>query len=135
MARSVTPMIHVPDVAATVEWYRKLGFQVVDSNTEDGVLDWAMLSFGECQVMFNAGGRTSTAERREVDLYVCIEEVDGFYLNEKDRLEIVEEPHDTFYGMREFIARDLNGFWITFGQDLPKTKGATSRSRSVETTA
>lgn len=28
----------------------------------------------------------------------------------------VVEPHDTFYGMREFIIRDCNGFWITFGQ-------------------
>jgi hypothetical protein len=24
-----------------------------------------------------------------------------------------------FYGMREVIARDLNGFWITFGQEVP----------------
>jgi hypothetical protein len=24
-----------------------------------------------------------------------------------------------FYGMREIIVRDLNGFWITFGQQLP----------------
>ena len=29
---------------------------------------------------------------------------------------MVEDLHDTFYGMREFIIRDLNGFWITFGQ-------------------
>jgi hypothetical protein len=24
-----------------------------------------------------------------------------------------------FYGMREVIVRDLNGFWITFGEELP----------------
>ena len=24
-----------------------------------------------------------------------------------------------FYGMREVIVRDLNGFWITFGQEIP----------------
>ena len=24
-----------------------------------------------------------------------------------------------FYGMREIIVRDLNGFWITFGQEVP----------------
>ena len=24
-----------------------------------------------------------------------------------------------FYGMREIIIRDLNGFWITFGQPIP----------------
>jgi len=30
----------------------------------------------------------------------------------------VEDPHDTFYRMREFIIRDFNGFWITFGQSV-----------------
>lgn len=118
MARSVTPMIHVSDVAAAVDWYRRLGFTVEDSNDCDGVLDWARLCFGDTHVMFNAGGASSTARRREVDLYVCIPEVDGLYAHQKDRLDIVEGPHDTFYGMREFISRDLNGFWVTFGQDI-----------------
>ena len=27
-------------------------------------------------------------------------------------------PHDTHYGMRELIIRDLNRFWITFGQHV-----------------
>ena len=29
---------------------------------------------------------------------------------------IVEGLHDTFYGMREFIIRDVNRFWLTFAQ-------------------
>jgi len=36
----------------------------------------------------------------------------------KDRVEVVEGPHDTFYGMREFIIRDINRLWITFGQPI-----------------
>jgi hypothetical protein len=32
-------------------------------------------------------------------------------------VDVVEVPHDTFYGMRELIIRDLNRFWITFGQE------------------
>ena len=36
----------------------------------------------------------------------------------KDRVDIVKAPHDTPYGMRELIIRDLNRFWITFGQNL-----------------
>ncbi len=34
-----------------------------------------------------------------------------------DRLQVVAELGDTDYGMREFIIRDPNGFWITFGQN------------------
>ena len=66
--------------------------------------------------MFNSGGQPSTRNRREVDLYVESEKVDDLYERFKDRVEVIEGPHDTFYGMREFIIRDLNRFWITFGQ-------------------
>lgn len=37
-----------------------------------------------------------------------------------DKVQIVEEPHDTFYNMREIIIRDFNGFWMTFGQPVQK---------------
>ena len=118
MTRNVTPMIHVPDVRAAVEWYRSIGFEAIRWNDQDGHMDWALLSFGKGEVMFNEGGQPSTAERREVDLYVYVENVDGLYEEVKERVEVVETPHDTFYGMRELIIRDLNRFWITFGQEI-----------------
>src|SRR5689334_786856 len=113
----VVPMIHVPDVLATVEWYQNIGFTVDNTygNESDG-LSFAMLSFGESQVMFNQGGKTSADKRREVDLYIYVDGIDQLYEQLKDTVDVVEGPHDTFYGMREFILRDLNRFWITFGQ-------------------
>ena len=109
-------MIHVPDVAATAKWYTSIGFRLLGQNEEDGEINWAKLSFGNSEVMFNAGGRASGEQRREVDLYITTDDVDGLYGQLRDRVQIVEEPHDTFYGMHEFILRDINGFWITFGQ-------------------
>ena len=41
---------------------------------------------------------------------------DGEALAFTDR---TDTPNNMFYGMREIIVRDLNGFWITFGQQLP----------------
>jgi uncharacterized glyoxalase superfamily protein PhnB len=117
MAEKVVPMIHVPDVRATADWYCGLGFTVIDTYGDDGEgLSFAILSFGSSEVMFNQGGRPSTDHRREVDLYVYADNVDDLYRRVKDRVEVVEGLHDTFYGMREFIIRDLNRFWITFGQ-------------------
>jgi uncharacterized glyoxalase superfamily protein PhnB len=117
MNERVTPMIHVPDVQATVDWYRGIGFTEVETYGHDGEgLSFAILSFGSTQVMFNQGGRSSTQRRREVDLYVYVNDVDEIYERLKDRVEIVEGLHDTFYGMRELIIRDCNRFWITFGQ-------------------
>ena len=117
--RNVRPMINVPDVRATVEWYRSVGFELVRINEDDGQMDWALLRFGDGQVMFNAGGTASSAERREVDLYVNTDDVENLYETLKDRVKVHEGLHDTFYGMREFIIRDINGFWVTFGQSLP----------------
>ena len=31
MSKKVVPMIHVPDVRATVDWYESIGFNVVES--------------------------------------------------------------------------------------------------------
>lgn len=112
-------MIHVPDVGATTRWFESIGFRVADTHEEDGVMDWAAVTFGSGRVMFSEGGQPSARDRREVDLYVEIEGIDELHRSLKDRVEVREAPHDTFYGMREFIIRDINGFWITFGEPAP----------------
>jgi uncharacterized glyoxalase superfamily protein PhnB len=118
MQQSVVPMIHVPDVKATAEWYEAVaGFTRVRVHEEDGEMLWALLKYGNAEFMLNVGGKTSDAHRREVDLYVhTAEGVDEIFARLKGRMEVVEEPHDTFYGMRELIVRDLNRFWITFAE-------------------
>jgi uncharacterized glyoxalase superfamily protein PhnB len=117
VVQKVVPMIHVPDVQATVDWYHDIGFAIVETHGHEGEgLSFAIVSFGDTEVMFSEGGRPSTQRRREVDLYVYTHDIDDLYDRLKDRVEVVEGPHDMFYGMREFIIRDLNRFWITFGQ-------------------
>jgi catechol 2,3-dioxygenase-like lactoylglutathione lyase family enzyme len=118
--KKVVPMFHVPDVRRTVDWYRDIGFELtVTYGDHGGGLSFAMVSFGTGEVMFSSGGRLSSHHRREVDLYAYTEDVDGLYVRIKDRVEIVEGPHNMFYGMREIIVRDPNGFWITFGEEVP----------------
>jgi orotate phosphoribosyltransferase len=112
-------MIHVPDVRAAVEWYQSIGFTVINTyGDDDDGLSFAMMSFGMGEVMFNEGGKLSTSDRREVDLYVSTSNVDNLYQSLRDRVDVIEGLHDTFYGMREFTIRDLNRFWITFGQPV-----------------
>ncbi len=119
MQKKVVPMFHVPDVRKTVDWYRDIGFAVIATfGDNDGGVSFAMMSFGTGEVMFSSGGRLSSHHRREVDLYAYTDNVDDFYEQIKERIEIVEGPHNMFYGMREIIVRDLNGFWITFGQEI-----------------
>jgi uncharacterized glyoxalase superfamily protein PhnB len=103
---------------ATVERYKSIGFEVTGTHAEDDEMSWARLSFGDSSVMFNEGGQSSDAHRREVDLYIQTENIDKLFKNLKDRVEVFEAPHDTFYEMREFIIRDLNRFWLTFGEPI-----------------
>ena len=120
MMKSVVPIIHVPDVRSTVEWYERMGFALVRANEENGEMDWALVSFGDSEVMFSEGGRPSEEHRREADLYVHTTDVDGLYGHLPPGVNVVEAPHDTFYGMRELIVRDVNRFWVTFGERLPR---------------
>jgi uncharacterized glyoxalase superfamily protein PhnB len=111
-------MIHVPDVRATVEWYTSIGFKLVGQNEDDGELNWAKLSFGNSEIMLNTDGKPSAEHRREVDLYITVDNADEMYRRLKDRVQVVVDLYDTFYGMREFIIRDNNRFWVAFGQPM-----------------
>ncbi len=57
MSQTVVPMIHVPDVSATVDWYISIGFTLIRQNEEDGEINWAKLSFGNSELMLDAGGK------------------------------------------------------------------------------
>ena len=111
-------MVHVPDVRAAAAWYEALGFTIEGTHSDGDEMSWALLTFGTGELMFSEGGRPSDADRREVDLYVHVEDVNVLHERLKDRVEIVVDLYDAFYGMREFIIRDLNRFWITFGQPI-----------------
>jgi hypothetical protein len=68
--------------------------------------------------MLSSGGKPSAENRREVGPYITVDRVDDIYRRIQEKASIVEGLHDTFYNMREFIVRDINGFWITFGQPV-----------------
>lgn len=113
-------MIHVPDVQATVDWYKAIGFEdLATYDNGEGGLSFAVMAFGSTWVYFNQEGRPSNARRREVDLYTFVEDVDAKFEEVKGKVEFIESPpQNKFYGNREFIIKDLNGFWITFAQTI-----------------
>ncbi|GLS32978.1 hypothetical protein SAMN04488498_108183 [Mesorhizobium albiziae] len=114
------PMLHVSDVDATADWYQSIGFTIENKGSDGQDIIFALLSFGESEVMLSAGGSVSQAPRRDADLYLYVDDVGTIFPHVSRQAELVEGLHDTFYGMREFIVRDINGFWLTFGQRLPK---------------
>ena len=120
MPERIVPMIHVPNVAATAQWYEGVGFTIVDTakECEEGEVNWALLRLGDSTIMLSAGGKPSDEPRREFDLYIHVDDIDSVRRRTEGKANMVEDLHDTFYGMREFIVRDCNGFWITFGRPI-----------------
>jgi uncharacterized glyoxalase superfamily protein PhnB len=126
MPQRVVPMLHVQDVRATIDWYTSIGFTLKRVNDEDGQIDWASLTLGDSEIMLTLGGSPRAAHRRDVDLYIHTDDVDAVRRSLREPVDIVEDIHDTFYGMRELIIRDNNGFWIDFGQPMAQESAQSS---------
>ena len=127
-------MIPVPDVRATVDWYRAIGFELEGAHELDSDAAWAGLSFGGCYLMFIPRGTAAT--RREVSLWLMTDRIDDLYeLFKRRQLErarqllagtatatpqarFTSDLHDTFYGQREFSIVDLNGYELNFAQPI-----------------
>ncbi len=62
-----------------IEWYTSIGFTLIRQNEGDDEINWAKLSFGNSELMLNVGGKPSTEQRREVDLYITTDNVDDLY--------------------------------------------------------
>ncbi|HJU65270.1 MAG TPA: ankyrin repeat domain-containing protein [Gemmatimonadaceae bacterium] len=134
--RVLTPMLGVPNVEATVEWYRSLGFDLAGSNVHDGRMDWASVTLGGVEIMFvpsPEGWRTSATG---VSLWIRTERLDDLYTVLRQRqmeraaavlagdvggdheVKITVDLHTAFYGQREFCIRDPNGVEVYFCQPV-----------------
>ncbi len=105
------PVLHVPDVLATVAFYRDvLGF-TWDFGDETYAVVWRD----------NSAIHLMRGERgpQGVHLFQWVKDVDGYCKEVVDRgATLVAEPADQPYGTREFSLRDINGVAIVFGQDI-----------------
>jgi len=117
MPKRVQTMIHVPDVEATANWYRdKLGFRIVDLGSDGRDVIFGRIELDGTQILLSAGGRASDTDRRDADLFVETDDVEKDLARLPKDVSVIHPMHETFYGTKEFIIRDLNGFWITFAQ-------------------
>jgi len=125
--QSLTPNLMVEDVSKTLNYYEKiLGFTTLRTIPEKGgVLDWGMMKRNDVVMMFQS--RKSLADdlpamqgRKPgggMTLYIKMEGVPDLYNDLQDKVEIVADLEDTFYGTTEFSIIDLNGYVVTFAED------------------
>lgn len=105
------PVMHVTDVKTTAKYYRDiLGF-TWDFGDEHYSVVWRDNS------AIHFVRDEQNPER--IHLYQWVKDVDAYHDEISDRgAEIVLEPRDQPYGLREMIVQDINGVQIFFGQDI-----------------
>jgi len=132
----VRPMLGVPDMEATVAWYRAIGFELTASHEEDGRMDWASVTFGGAELMFAPSTEPWRGATSSLSLWIMTDRLDELYALLKGRqlarahaslagqgadtpeVRFTVDLHTAFYGQREFGVRDPNGVEVMFYQPL-----------------
>lgn len=131
---SMSVMLSVPDIAATLPWYEAIGFTITGSHGDEGDLDWASVAMDGFEVMFirSPGGepvRGTSLWFRTNQLDALHARLRGIVMRQSraqllgqaiggPRITLSGDLYTAFYGQREFSLRDPNGVDVNFFQPV-----------------
>lgn len=110
------PMLPVKSMPASVEFYRKLGFEVERREDRWG---WAMLVSGECRVMLDESINLHPDAPRQSVLYLYPEKIAEYHAQVRANGVTIPDLETTFYGMTEFRLDDPDGNRLWIGESKP----------------
>jgi uncharacterized glyoxalase superfamily protein PhnB len=110
----LVPMLPVKTMAASVDFYQKLGFSVENRNDEWG---WAMLCFDECRLMVDQSINLHPEAPRQSVLYLYPEDVVEYHQQVRRNGLVIPDLDITFYGLTEFRIEDPDGNRLWIGQN------------------
>ncbi len=127
MLESVATVLPVDNVNESVEFYKKyFGFTLYNIFPDEGDATLAVVERKKLYVMFQDRKVFQEEDKKyisgEIDpsfsLLIDTDNAYALYDSLKTKLEVVQELQLMFYGQLEFSVRDLNGYIITFSQDI-----------------
>lgn len=106
----------VGDVAAAADFYvTKIGFW--QAFTEGDPPTFAGVNFGNVQIFLARGTPTPSAEASAV--YFVVGNADELYeFHRANGVDVAQAIGDRPYGLRDYIVRDLDGYFLAFGHRL-----------------
>jgi uncharacterized glyoxalase superfamily protein PhnB len=123
--KGIAPEFLVADVTKAAEHYRdKLGFRIVGYFFEDPPV-FAMVGRDEQIVMLSLTGGSRGGSNRghkgeAIDAYLWVDDVEALFVEfQQSGADIAMPPTLRIYGMKEIEVRDLDGYVLCFGQDVP----------------
>jgi catechol 2,3-dioxygenase-like lactoylglutathione lyase family enzyme len=115
--RPASVMLKTEDMAATLAWYERVGFDVRGRSPDEGVPAWLEVERDGVVLQFLAGDTPwPESPRLTGTLYFHPQSVDDLHERIRDDVEIAWGPEDRAWGMREMGLRDPNGYFLTFTQ-------------------
>ena len=128
--KGIAPEFLVADVVKAAEFYRdELGFAIRGYFFEDPPV-FAMVGRDDQIIMLSLaetgrGGSNRNYKREAIDAYLWVDDVEALYAEfHQKNVEVVMPPTLRSYGMKELELRDLDGYMLCFGEDMPTTGGA-----------
>ena len=128
----IAPFFLVADVVKAAEYYRdKLGFTIRGYFFEDPPV-FSMVGRDKLIIQLSLmdgrrGGSNRQWKSEALDAYIWVDDVDALYAElQQSGADIVGPPQLRIYGMKELEIRDLDGYVICFGEDIPGTGAATA---------
>jgi catechol 2,3-dioxygenase-like lactoylglutathione lyase family enzyme len=115
--RSLVPFVHVRDVAASLEFYGKLGFAVANTFTPDGADEpaWAWLSGDGAELMIARATAPIVAGEQAVLFYLYVDDVGAKHAELRADGIAAGDIRQEFYAPRgEFRVVDPDGYTLMF---------------------
>lgn len=121
--KGLVPMLETEKLRETVAFYSDvLGFEARDYYPDEENACWVSVWNGDCEIGFGLKSEQSEVPGIGMtgSLYMHVGNIDEMWERVKDKADIMFEPQDMAYDMREFGIADPNGYAIIFGQDISK---------------
>jgi predicted lactoylglutathione lyase len=115
--RGLVPMAHVEDVGRSIEFYRRIGFEVGNTLEVNGRLQWAWIKSGYAHLMLTRSARPMNPEAQDVLFYLYAADVVA-YRNEfaARGIKVSELTYPEHALAGEFRLRDPDGYCLLVGQ-------------------
>ena len=123
----VAPEFFVSDVGAAIRFYTdKLGFRLVRLEPEGApgpTSVFAVVELGEAHILLANESLYAGGHLRErgagVDVRIMVDDADAMYDRCREGgVHIVHDIADRYYGLRDFVITDPNGFRLRFAAPL-----------------
>jgi len=110
---ALTPMLYASDVRRSIAFYEQLGFKVMNTVEDKGVLTWAWLQNGKAHLMLARSARPMNPGAQDFMLYMYAPDVAAYRAELESQGLNVGPMNHPFYSPRgEFRIEDPDGFTI-----------------------